>query len=159
MAWGRKKGGGRKEPQFGLGASLASLRLSTQDRIAAAENKPKKPPPKRKIEDADEDEDPPPRERKARPSRSKRRSKSRSSLTFSCLVYWGVVFALWGAIAMVGAVVWAGAHLPPLRAPILRTECAPQPARPELAHPCRQEAGKAEIDRRPLLRQPAGSGR
>jgi len=115
MAWGRKKGGGRKEPQFGLGASLASLRLSAQDRIAAAENKPKKPPPKRKIEDADEDEDPPPRERKARPSRSKRRSRSRSSLSLSRLVYWGVVFALWGAIAMVGAVVWAGAHLPPIQ--------------------------------------------
>jgi hypothetical protein len=27
MAWGKKKGGGRKEPQFGLSASLEALRL------------------------------------------------------------------------------------------------------------------------------------
>ena len=33
MAWGRKKSGARKEPQFGLGASLAALRLSPEDRI------------------------------------------------------------------------------------------------------------------------------
>ena len=43
MAWGRKKGGGRKEPQFGLGASLAALRLSPQDRIPSGDDvKPKK---------------------------------------------------------------------------------------------------------------------
>ena len=36
MALGRKKGGGRKEPLFGLAAALADLRLSAADRIAAA---------------------------------------------------------------------------------------------------------------------------
>ena len=50
MAWRRKKGGGRKEPQFGLGASLAELRLGPQDRVAQAdEEKPKKQSTKRKV--------------------------------------------------------------------------------------------------------------
>ena len=58
MAWGRKKGGGRKEPLFGLPAALADLRLSAEDRIPAAADdvKPKKPVPKRK---PDEDDDEP----------------------------------------------------------------------------------------------------
>ncbi|WP_213771994.1 penicillin-binding protein 1A [Bradyrhizobium sp. dw_78] len=113
MAWGRKKSGGRKEPQFGLGASLAELRLNPQDRIPHAETKPKKSPAKRKPENDDAD-DPPP-ERKPRPSRSgaKRRSKSRLSITR--LFYWGVVLGLWAAIAVVGVVVWVGAHLPPIQ--------------------------------------------
>jgi len=42
MALGRKKGGARKEPLFGLPAALADLRLSAADRIAVAEDKPKK---------------------------------------------------------------------------------------------------------------------
>ncbi len=45
-----------------------------------------------------------------------RRSRSRSRLGLSRLIYWGVVLGLWGAIALVGAVVWAGAHLPPIQA-------------------------------------------
>jgi penicillin-binding protein 1A len=121
MAWGRKKSGGRKEPQFGLGASLTSLRLSAEDRIPFAnDDKPKKAVAKRKIEDDDEDDAPPPRpprERKPRESArtGKPRGRSRPSLSLSRLIYWGFVFALWGAIAVVGAVVWAGAHLPPIQ--------------------------------------------
>ena len=38
MAWGRKKSGGRREPQFGLTASLAELRLSPKDRVAAGDH-------------------------------------------------------------------------------------------------------------------------
>ena len=61
MAWGRKKSGGRKEPQFGLGASLSELRLSLQDRIAVADDdRPKKSPSKPKTEGKDDDK---PRER------------------------------------------------------------------------------------------------
>ena len=53
MAWGRKKGGKRKEPQFGLGASLDALRLSPDDRIGAGdEEKPKKASTKRKVVEA-----------------------------------------------------------------------------------------------------------
>jgi penicillin-binding protein 1A len=121
MAWGRKKSGGRKEPQFGLSASLASLRLSAQDRVPFAnDDKPKKAVAKRKIEDDDEDDAPPPRpprERKPRetPRAGKPRGRSRSGFGLSRLIYWGFVVALWGAIAVVGAVVWAGAHLPPIQ--------------------------------------------
>jgi penicillin-binding protein 1A len=121
MAWGRKKSGGRKEPQFGLGVSLAGLKLSAQDRIPlASDDKPKKAVAKRKIEDDDDDDappPPPPREKKPRETAraGKRRGRARPSLSLSRLIYWGFVVALWGAIAVVGAVVWAGAHLPPIQ--------------------------------------------
>ncbi|HLX16142.1 MAG TPA: PBP1A family penicillin-binding protein [Bradyrhizobium sp.] len=117
MAWGRKKGGGRKEPQFGLGASLAELRLGSKDRVASAdEDKPKKPSSKRKIVESDE-EDEAPRERKPRVSRAarKRRSRRRARVGLFRLFYWGAVLGLWGAIAAVGVVVWVGAHLPAIQ--------------------------------------------
>src|ERR1700732_2783118 len=77
MAWGRKKGGGRKEPQFGLGGSLAELRLGPRDRVAPAEEeKPKKRIPKPKVIDEDDDDDDAPRERKPRTSRASRKRKS-----------------------------------------------------------------------------------
>src|SRR5947209_20206890 len=109
MAWGRKKRG-RKEPQFGLGASLAELRLSPQDRVpVAAEDKPKKSAPKRKSDD-DGDDEPPPRERKPRAAKSgsKRRSKSRPRFGLGRLFYWGAVLGLWAAIAIIGVVIWVG---------------------------------------------------
>ncbi|CAN7595714.1 penicillin-binding protein 1A [Bradyrhizobium sp. LjRoot220] len=111
MAWGRKKSGGRKEPQFGLAAALSELRLTPQDRIAAADDKPKKSSAKRK---PDDDDDAPPRERKPRASRSgvKRRSKSRGGFRLGRLFYWGAVLGLWAAIAVVGVIIWVGAHLP-----------------------------------------------
>jgi penicillin-binding protein 1A len=115
MAWGRKKKGGRKEPVFGLAAALSDLRLSPEDRIpGGGSDKPKKSA-KRKIEDDDDDE--PPVERKPRVSRgeAKRRSKSRGSLPIGRMVYWGAVLGLWAAIAVVGVVVWVGAHLPAIQ--------------------------------------------
>ena len=118
MAWGRKKSGGRKEPLFGLPAALADLRLSPADRIPAAvdDDKPKKSVPKRK-HDEDDDEPPPPRERKPRAGRSgaKRRAKSRGRFRFGRLVYWGAVLGLWATIAIIGIVVWVGAHLPAIQ--------------------------------------------
>jgi len=118
MAWGRKKGG-RKEPQFGPGPSLDALRLSPEDRIGAGdEEKPKKKSTKRKVvEDDEDDAPPPPRERKPRASKSVSKRRSRSYLPFSIsrLMYWCVVLGLWGAIAVVAAVVWAGAHLPAIQ--------------------------------------------
>src|SRR4051812_33744975 len=117
MAWGRKKSGGRKEPLFGLPAALADLRLSAEDRIpAAADDKPKKPVPKRKPEE-DDDEPPPPRERKPRAPKggAKRRAKARGRFRFGRLVYWGAVLGLWAAIAIIGVVVWVGAHLPAIQ--------------------------------------------
>jgi penicillin-binding protein 1A len=114
MAWGRKKGGGRKEPLFGLPAALSELRLSPQDRIPSpADEKPKKIS-KRKTEDSGDDA---PRERKPRVTRSgsRRRSRGRARGGLLRLVYWGAVLGLWGAIAGVGVIVYAGAHLPAIQ--------------------------------------------
>src|ERR1700675_4844963 len=97
MAWGRKKSGGRKEPQFGLGASLAELRLSPQDRVTAADDeKPKKSSARRKPSEADDDDDTPP-ERKPRATRvsRKRKSASRARSGLFRLFYWGAVLGLW----------------------------------------------------------------
>src|ERR1700722_11990543 len=116
MAWGRKKSGGRKEPLFGVGASLAALRLSPQDRIPYGEDeKPKKSAPKRKADEEDDDESPPARKVPAPRNGGKGRSQPRSGITLARLLYWGAVFGLWGAIAIVGAAIWAGAHLPPIQ--------------------------------------------
>src|SRR5216684_7001701 len=115
MAWGRKKSGGRREPQFGLAASLAELRLGPQDRVPTGEDKPKKSPQKRQAVDIDDD---PPPERKPPRSRSgsKRRSKSRGRSGLFRLVYWGAVLGLWAVIALGGVMVWVGAHLPAIQA-------------------------------------------
>ena len=119
MAWRRKKGGVRKEPQFGLAAALADLRLDPKDRIPSAEEKPKKPAAKGKIvedEDAGPLPPPPPRERKVRgKSMTRRRSRSRSRISLLRLIYWGAVLSLWAVILGVGLVIWVGAHLPPIQ--------------------------------------------
>src|SRR5579859_1606671 len=116
MAWGRKKkAGGRKEPRFGLAAALADLRLDPKDRIpTAGDDKPKKAA-KRKPGDDDDKE--PPVERKSRTASrpAKRKSKPRRGLPVGRLFYWGAVLGLWGAIAVVGLVVWVGAHLPAIQ--------------------------------------------
>jgi penicillin-binding protein 1A len=114
MAWGRKKSGGRREPMFGLPASLAELRLGPQDRVTIADDKPKKPAAKRKSSDTDNNA---PRERKPPASRgsSKRKSKTRARSGVYRLFYWGAVLGLWAGIAVVGVVVWVGAHLPPIQ--------------------------------------------
>src|SRR3954468_7307982 len=114
MAWGRKKAGLRKEPLFGLAASLSELRLGPQDRVTPADDeKPKKPSPKRKPADNDSEV---PREQKPRAMRSgSKRSKPGSRSLFR-LFYWAAVLGLWGAIALVGVVIWVGAHLPAIQA-------------------------------------------
>jgi penicillin-binding protein 1A len=115
MAWRRKKSGGRKEPAFGLAAALSDLRLSPEDRIpGGGGDKPKKSA-KRKIDDDDDDEPPPERKPRATRSAVKRKSKPRRGLPIGRLFYWGAVLGLWGAIAVVGLVVWVGAHLPAIQ--------------------------------------------
>lgn len=116
MAWGKKKGA-RKEPLFGLPAALADLRLTAADRIPGGDDKPKKPAKpsaKRKSEEAG---DAATRERKAASGRSgaKRRAKPRGRFGLGRLVYWGAVLSLWAAIAVIGVVVYVGAHLPPIQ--------------------------------------------
>ncbi|MCK1425673.1 penicillin-binding protein 1A [Bradyrhizobium sp. 180] len=116
MAWGKKKGG-RKEPLFGLPAALADLRLTAADRIPGGDDKPKKSAKssaKRKSDDAGDE---PPRERKvsAGPGSAKRRAKSRGGFSLGRLVYWSAVLSLWGVIAVIGVVIYVGAHLPPIQ--------------------------------------------
>jgi penicillin-binding protein 1A len=114
MAWGKKKGGGRKEPQFGLAASLSELRLGPQDRVPAGEDDKPKKSPKRKASNTDDDA---PRDRKPRASRasSKRKSKGRIRSSLGRLVYWGAVLGIWAVIAVVGVLIWVGAHLPAIQ--------------------------------------------
>src|SRR6201999_2544826 len=87
------------------------------DRIpAAGDDKPKKAT-KRKVVEEDDDEEPvgrKPREPRSNEPRSKKRGKS-SGLSFGRLVYWCAVLGLWAGIGVVGLVVWAGAHLPPIQ--------------------------------------------
>ena len=64
----------------------------------------------------DEDEAPPERKPKAARVSRRRKSRGRARVGLFRLFYWGAVLGLWAAIAVVGAVVWAGAHLPPIQA-------------------------------------------
>ena len=115
MGWGKKKGGERREPKFGLAASLAQLRLNPRDRIAPPDDdKPTKSAPKRN--DREDDDEEPPRERK-QPSRKSGNAQAKSGTRFGVtrLFYWSAVLGLWAAIAVAGIMVWAGAHLPPIQ--------------------------------------------
>ena len=109
-----KRAAAARNRYSGLPPRSRELRLSPQDRVPAADDRPKKSSAKRKPED---DDDEPPRERKPRASRSgaKRRSKSRGRFGIGRLFYWGAVLGLWAAIAVVGVVIWVGAHLPAIQ--------------------------------------------
>jgi hypothetical protein len=93
----------------GSGANLGN----SQWRRKISGGKRKAPEP----EDND-DEAPPPRERKPRASRAsrKRKSSGRARPGLLRLVYWGAVLGLWAGIALIGVVVWVGAHLPAIQA-------------------------------------------
>ena len=86
---------------------------------AAGDDKPKKAAPSaRSMTTKTTTDEPPPRERKPRESQSAQAARKRRAKRASVsarLFYWGVVLGLWGAIAVVGVVVWAGAHLPPIQ--------------------------------------------
>jgi len=114
MGSARRKGGARREPRFGPDVSLDSLRLSPDDRVRGSDEAPRR---RASIPDDDNDEAPPPRER--RPRKAARRDKGRrdrgARFGFGRLVYWGAVLSLWGIIAVVGGVIWVGAHLPPIQ--------------------------------------------
>lgn len=94
---------------------MADLRLDPKDRIPAGEDAPKKSARKKPVEPDDED-DLPAREPKASPPKAKpARAKSRWGMSIGRMAYWAVVCGLWGVIALVGVVIWAGAHLPPIQ--------------------------------------------
>src|SRR5688500_9247856 len=52
------------------------------------------------------------------PVRRRRRSGGggrRGRSVLGRLVYWSLVLGVWGAISAVGAMIWVGAHLPPIQ--------------------------------------------
>jgi penicillin-binding protein 1A len=85
---------GRREPHFDVAPQLYA---------DPADRPPSDSPPKRKRK---------PRKPQTK-SRPKKIKSSRSPL--GRLVYWAAVLALWLGIAGVGAIVWVGAHLPPIQ--------------------------------------------
>ncbi|KJC61665.1 penicillin-binding protein [Bradyrhizobium sp. LTSPM299] len=114
MAWGHKKSGGRKEPLFGLPAALSDLRLSIADRIPGGDDdKPAKSKPRDNKNNTSGGDSGGERPRPSR-SGSKRRGKSRGTV-IGRLFYWTTVLGLWAGIAVIGIVVYVGAHLPPIQ--------------------------------------------
>ncbi len=95
MAQGRGKAGARREPVFD---AAPEVELAPDER-SAPRDEPSAPRPRR-------------RRRKAK-SKNKRKGNTRSLL--GRLIYWSLVLGLWAGIAGVGAVVWVGAHLPPIQ--------------------------------------------
>ncbi len=97
---------------------MADLRLDPKDRIPSDDTPKKsvaKTAKKRPVEPDDED-DVPAREPKASTPKPKpRRGKSRWGMSIGRMFYWTLVCGLWGVIALVGVVIWAGAHLPPIQ--------------------------------------------
>ena len=116
---GTEKSGGRKEPLFGLAASLGDLRLAPQDRIPGGEAKPKKSSAKRKPVEDDDDATTSRRRSASRapaaaaanagPKRAAVRASTGCSIGARCL-------ACGRLIAAVGMVIYVGAHLPPIQA-------------------------------------------
>ncbi|WP_425907132.1 transglycosylase domain-containing protein [Nitrobacter sp. TKz-YC02] len=109
MAWGQKKRSGRKEPVFsGFAASLSELRINPLDRVTIADDKP---PDRRPRKAAAPNTEGPRRP----PGEGGRRAKKRTRARLSRLFYWGAVLALWAVIAVVGLLIYIGAHLPPIQ--------------------------------------------
>src|SRR5690606_10268981 len=111
MALGRRKPRARREPTFTLARPNLDLRLTSRDRPApeAAERTARK---------GSGGKGKPGQSAKAeRPAQRKAGSggggKGRGRI--GRLFYWALVLALWVFIGGLGAVVWVGAHLPPIQ--------------------------------------------
>jgi penicillin-binding protein 1A len=106
----RKKKQVRKEPVFGSLSSLADLRVNLQDRILGPEQNQPRSRPNGKASS---------RPKAAAPRRSaggrRKRKSGRLRAMLSRGAYWSAVAGLWAVIAVVGVVVWVGAHLPPIQ--------------------------------------------
>ncbi|MBB5047656.1 penicillin-binding protein 1A [Rhodopseudomonas rhenobacensis] len=111
MAWGKKKSGTRQEPVFDLASSLSGLRLSVQDRIGPPDEKLIKPKADAKKADA------PKQATGKKPAAKPAKKKPRGTIGAAIfrLFYWGVVTAIWGVIAVVGLLIYVGAHLPAIQ--------------------------------------------
>jgi penicillin-binding protein 1A len=112
----RRKDRARREPVFDVNPAAAlDLKLEARDRPAApSEEKPERERRRRAAPSEHV------RRSEPAPERAPRRSgkgggggKGRSRGVR--LLYWGVVVGLWLLIAAIGAIVWVGAHLPPIQ--------------------------------------------
>jgi penicillin-binding protein 1A len=88
---GRRQGNERREPVLDSGPEL---RVAADDRVGAAE-----PARKRRA----------PHKRKAKKAARQRRS------IVGRMIYWSLVLGLWLAIGGAGAIIYVGAHLPPIQ--------------------------------------------
>jgi penicillin-binding protein 1A len=88
MAGGQRSTGTRREPSFGSGPEV---HVDPADRPVA------------------------PRPRKKRKSKAKKKARGSRRALIGRLAYWSLVLMLWVGIGGVGAVVWVGAHLPPIQ--------------------------------------------
>src|SRR5581483_346592 len=113
MALGRRKAQ-RREPTFGLPRINLDLRLSARDRAAP-------------------DDAPRPQQSSggggSAPRAPKRKRGGGGRPPLKRLFYWAVVFGLWAFIACLGALVWVGAHLPPIQS----LEVPPRPPSIQIA--------------------------
>ena len=107
MALGRRSKSVRREPKFDVGVPNLELRADPQDRLAGSEDQ------ERRVKSARA------RNRAAKPASSKPQRKTAGKKgrrsVLGRLVYWSIVFALWGTIALIGLVAWVGAHLPSIQ--------------------------------------------
>src|ERR1700688_2571784 len=101
MAWRQGRKRAQNSRQDSRSGSSLDVRLTPADRTGGPV-KTRADPERRRRESS------PPRP----PKKRKTGSKSRSG--FGRIIYWGFVLLLWGLIAGIGALVWIGAHLPPI---------------------------------------------
>ena len=119
MAFGRQEVPARREPKFDPLPTGSKNKPELPDRPGAARNAtaPDLPPAARTddfgasgvVTRSHNKQGRSPSGRKRAASGGKRRS------LLGRAVYWGLVVALWGAIGIVGAVAWIGAHLPAIQ--------------------------------------------
>jgi penicillin-binding protein 1A len=117
MASRRRKNRARREPVFDASPAAAlDLKLEARDRPAGPPEA--KPEGERRRRPASPDRA---RRSEPAPDRAPRRSRrgsgsGRKGRTRGIrLIYWAVVFALWLVIAGIAAIIWVGAHLPPIQ--------------------------------------------
>ncbi len=104
MAWRQT---GRKRAS---GDAILDLRLSPEERTGGPpKNAPKSAPKGRSDRARRPRNEEPPRKPRKRGRSGKRR------FGLGRLIYWGAVLAGWGVIAVIGALVWIGIHLPPIQ--------------------------------------------
>jgi penicillin-binding protein 1A len=119
MALGRRKPGARREPTFDSPPARFDLRLTSRDRVGAdaQQSEPAFRIPQARARRAGPAPDRPARGQHVAASGAPRRQSRRGrggggrSRT-GRILYWGAVLALWTVIALIGAIVWIGAHLP-----------------------------------------------